>query len=122
MAMRRSLSPIFTSAWSLLRNRLITRHIMSVVFPANVVETGRLIAERLRHSKHILRDSLLKHEEGQEIGWDEARSLVMGGNSKYGEYKESAHTLLANSITQPNLEASLGKEFGNLREPSLVST
>jgi hypothetical protein len=80
---------------------------------SHVGETGRLIAGRLRHSKHNLRGSLLEPEEGQKIGWNEARISVMGGNSKYGKCKESAHTILANSITQPNLEASLGKEFGN---------
>jgi predicted GIY-YIG superfamily endonuclease len=54
-------------------------------------ETGRSLAVRLREHRHNLKEGLLEksklaqqaYEEGQNVGWDEARILEIKSNSRY---------------------------------------
>jgi hypothetical protein len=47
------------------------------------------------------------YEEGNRIGWSEARDLEIESNSRYRKYKESAHVVCStNLISQPSLEIS----------------
>jgi hypothetical protein len=78
-------------------------------------ETGRPLAVKLHEHRHNLRQVLLEisklalpaYEEGNVVGWDEARILEIGSNSRYRKYKESAHmACLTNPISQPSLDIS----------------
>jgi hypothetical protein len=65
--------------------------------------------------RHNLKEGLLEksklsqhaYEDGHRLGWDEARILEIGSNSRYRKYKESAHVAcLTNPISQPSLDIS----------------
>jgi hypothetical protein len=80
-----------------------------------IVETDRPLAVRLHEHRHHLQQGLLEksklaqhaYEEGQSVGWDEARALEIASNSKYRKYKESAHIALSTRpISQPSLDTS----------------
>jgi hypothetical protein len=76
-------------------------------------DTGRQIVVRLREHRHNLREGLLEkskwpqhaYEEGHRVAWDETRILEIESNSRYREYKESAHmACLTNPISQSSLD------------------
>jgi hypothetical protein len=72
-------------------------------------ETGRPIAVRLReHRRNLQEDLLVKsklvqhaYEEGQRVGWDDARVLEIESNSRYRKYKELAQYCVLNQPDQP---------------------
>jgi hypothetical protein len=75
-------------------------------------ETGRLLAVQLHEHKHNLKEGLLEksklsqhaYEEGQRVGWDEAKILKNENNSRYNKYKELV--CLTHLINQPSLDIS----------------
>jgi hypothetical protein len=78
-------------------------------------ETGRPLAVRLREHRHRLQRCLLEksklaeraYEEGHRVGWDDARILEIGSNSRYRKHKESVPVAcLTNPISQPSLDIS----------------
>jgi hypothetical protein len=54
---------------------------------------------RLREHRHNLQPGLLEksklaqysYEEGHRVGWDDAKILEIGSNSRYRKFKESAN-------------------------------
>jgi hypothetical protein len=68
-------------------------------------ETGTPIAVQLReHRRNLLleKSKLAQHayEEGNRVGWDDAKILETESNSKYRKYKELAHmACLSNPIS-----------------------
>jgi predicted GIY-YIG superfamily endonuclease len=78
-------------------------------------ETGRPLAVRLGEHRHNLqqghleKSNLFQHayEEGNRVGWDDARILEIESNSRYRKYKESAYmACLTNPISQQSLDIS----------------
>jgi hypothetical protein len=78
-------------------------------------ETSRPLAVRPREHRHSLEVGLLDksklaqlvYEECQRVGWDEARILEIGSNSRCRRYKESAHmACLTNPISLLSLDIS----------------
>jgi hypothetical protein len=76
-------------------------------------ETGRPLAVQLREHRHNLQQALLEksksaqhaYEEGNRVGWDDARVLEIESNSRYRKYKRSAHMAC---LTSPISQSSLG--------------
>jgi hypothetical protein len=78
-------------------------------------ETDRPLAVRPREHRHNLQQGLLEksklsqhaYEEGNRVGWDDARVLEIESNSMYRKYKESDHmACLTNPISQSSLDIS----------------
>jgi hypothetical protein len=70
---------------------------------------------RLREHRHNLQQDLLEksklaqlaYEEGQRVGFDEARILEIESNHRFRKYKESAHMACStNTISEPTLDFS----------------
>jgi hypothetical protein len=70
---------------------------------------------RLCEHKHNFKEGLLEksnlaqhaYEEEHKVLWDEARVLEVERNSRYRNYKESAHmACFVNPISQPSLDIS----------------
>jgi hypothetical protein len=78
-------------------------------------EISRDLEVRIKEHKYNLTQDLLEksklvqhaYEEGHKMCWNEAKVLQIEPNTKYKEYKESAHmSLLDRPIRQPSLVIS----------------
>jgi hypothetical protein len=99
-----------------------------------ISETDRTLAVRLREHRHNLQQGLIEkskltqraYEEGHRVGSDDARILEIENNSRYRQYKESAHMArLANPISQHSVDISpiwiplISNEVTNLQRRSV---
>jgi hypothetical protein len=56
------------------------------------------LKERLLEKSKLVQHA---YEEGHRVGWDEARILRIGSNSRCMKYKESAHMACLTNLWEP---------------------
>jgi hypothetical protein len=93
-------------------------------------ETGRPLEVRIEEHKHNLTQGLLEksklaqhaYEDGQKLGWNEAKVLQIDSNTTYRKYKESAHMfLIDHPISEPNLLSLCWYHTEHFISPVMIS-